>query len=284
MKIAISGSHGLVGHHLRNIFANDHHHIVTLGRAGSWVASEIENCDLIIHLAGANISAGRWTKKIKNDIFSSRVEGTQQLVALMGTLKNPPPVFMCASAIGYYGHESSGPLTESSAPGKTFLADVCVHWEAAARSAALINNMRVITLRFAPILSTTGGMLKAMLPVFKAGLGGPIANGTQSVSWITLEEIPRIIYFLLAHPEISGPVNCSSPHPVSNLMFSQTLARLLKRPCCLPVPEIMVRLLFGEMGQELLLSGAKVLPAKLESAGYQFNEPHLNVAMDHLLK
>ena len=283
MKIAISGSHGLVGSSLFSAFQSNGHNVIRLGRPGTNIDSGLENADAVIHLGGVNIASGRWTPKLKAEILESRTNGTRQLVSMLSRLRQPPKVFICASAIGYYGSSETTAFNEHSPKGQGFLADVCDAWEQEAL-AAEHKGIRVVLLRFGPILSLHGGMLERMLPIFKLGLGSPIGKGAQMISWIALDEILPIITFILEKNLISGPVNCVAPAPVSNTEFSRILAKLLKRPCGFNVPEPMIRLALGEMGEEMLLRGAKVTPTRLIQEGYTFHEPDLTTVLRRLLQ
>lgn len=275
MKIALSGSRGLIGSHLYAYYTGQGHHVIRLGRSFTSSAAELEGCDAVIHLAGVSIADKPWTNQTKEDILSSRIDGTRSLTSVLVNLKHPPKVFFCASATGYYGSSLTTSFTEDSLKGEGFLADVCARWEMAASLAKKNTAIRVINLRFSPVLSFKGGILKAMLPVFSLGLGGPLGSGSQRVSWIALNEIPAIIDFLIKHTDISGPVNCTSPNPVSNLEFSQALAAAFNKPCFIRVPRFVIQILFGEMGEALLLGGADVRPSRLMHAGYQFSLPQL---------
>ncbi|MBF0593658.1 MAG: TIGR01777 family protein [Candidatus Omnitrophica bacterium] len=302
MKIAISGSHGLIGRYLFDTLHQEHHQVFRLQRSkaasydesissiywdpltGSAAAERLEGCDVVIHLAGANIASKRWNASVKKDIFTSRVDATRALVQILLRLRPPPKLFICASAIGFYGAGSQVDVTETSSCGKGFLAELCSAWE---NSAALLSDkagVRVVNLRFGPVLSLDGGILAQMLPVFRIGLGGPVGLGSQYINWISLREISSIINFICQHPEITGPVNCVSPGAVTNASFSLTLAGILRRTCFLPTPAWLVRLLFGEMADELILHSPRVLPSRLLDSGYVFQEPYLAEALTRMLK
>lgn len=283
MKIAISGSHGLIGSHLASAFLREGHEVLALGRDFSLAPEQLEGAHVLIHLSGASIASGRWTKQTKQKILSSRVDGTRMLVRILHRLQRPPGVFFCASASGYYGSSLDQEMIETSPCGRGFLADVCRQWEDAAVSASTDQRIRTIILRFSPVVSTRGGILQKMLPVFQQGFGGPLGAGNQRISWIALEEIPKIIHFLLDRADINGPINCSSPQPLSNAEFSRLLADVLRKPCLLRMPSVLIKMILGEMGEEVLLGGANVLPDRLLRSGYKFNETDLRNVLKRLL-
>ena len=300
LKIAISGSTGMIGRILVDFLKSQGHGVTRVVRqypAGhsqdSFVvwdigkrkidSSGLEGHDVIIHLAGASIAGSRWTKFYKQTIYSSRIEGTRLLCEALVKLKHPPRLLLCASAVGYYGnHEPDVVIDETAEAGQDFLAKVCEDWEKAADSAAT-NNIRVVFLRTGPVLSLEGGVLAKMLPIFKFGLGGIVGTGKQMFSWIALDEIPYIISHLIASEEIFGPVNCVSPHPVSNVEFTKILGKVIRRPTFVPLPSTAVKIMFGEMGDSLLLGGARVVPKRLLENGYQFHYPNLEATLEHLI-
>lgn len=298
MRIAVTGSTGLVGESVVSYFRSAGCQVTRLVRPGKGMslavdrdviawdpvskkmdASLLEGYDAVIHLAGANIAQQRWTLSYKKLILSSRVEGTQFLSEVISNLENPPRVLLSASAIGYYGYITPPTcVDESSNMGIGFLAEVCEQWEKASQSAQR-EGIRVVRTRFGVVLSRKGGALAKMLPVFRLGLGGKLGSGRQMISWIALEEIPRIMEHLIHKEDISGPVNVVTPNPVSNEGFTKVLAGCLNRKAILPVPSFMIRWLLGEMGQALLLDGAAVLPKRLMESGYVFRSPDLESAL-----
>ncbi len=302
MKIAISGSTGLIGTALIDWFSKNNFQISRLVRTPSfhdlrypciqWNPQNkhiekpaLENHDVIIHLAGENVASGRWTDGKKEAIRKSRVEGTSFLSEVIASLKNPPKVFFSASAIGYYEHtpfSSDTRLTEDSPSGHGFLASVAGEWEKATEKVET-RGIRTIHMRLGVVLSSNGGALKRMLPIFKMGMGGCVGSGEQIMSWISIHDIPRIIYYILKHEELSGPINFTAPNPVSNKVFVKTLGRILRRPTWFPLPVFAAKLLMGEMAEELLLSGATVLPRKLQESGYHFLHPTLESALRNVL-
>ncbi len=231
----------------------------------------------VIHLAGENIASGYWTAAKKEAIFNSRVLGTQSLCREIRGCPQPPEVFICASAIGYYGNRGSETLTESSPAGDGFLSQVCKSWESAAHEVSSLG-VRVINLRFGIVLSPDGGVLKKMLLPFKLGLGGPIGDGSHYVSWISQEDLLKVVLFCLEHQQLSGAINACSPNPVTNREFALTLASSLNRPAIVKIPAIPLRLALGELADEVLLCSTRAVPEILLSAGYEFVHPLLTQA------
>ena len=244
--------------------------------------ARIEGFDAVVNLAGESIAEGRWTEDKKQRIRESRVKGTKLLGDALANLTNPPKTFICASAIGYYGNRGDEILTETSAPGDDFLAEVCVEWEKAT-ALATEKGIRVLNTRFGVILDAHGGALAKMLPPFRAGLGGKIGSGKQWMSWIALDDVVGALKFALTNEALSGPVNFVAPNPVTNAEFTNTLGKVLSRPTLIPIPAFGVRLLFGEMGEALLLAGQRVAPKRLMTEGYQFQYPQLDEALGHVL-
>jgi uncharacterized protein (TIGR01777 family) len=236
--------------------------------------------DVVVHLAGENIM-GYWTQGKKERIRTSRVNGTRLLCQSLCQLRDPPSVFICASATGYYGNRGNEILTETSSKGEGFLADVCEEWEEATRAASE-RGIRTLNLRIGMVLSSEGGALKYMLPIFKGGLGGRIGPGNQYVSWIVIDDLVRIIEHVIKQEHLAGPINSVAPEPVTNAELTKTLGHVLHRPTFLSVPTFAVQLIFGELGKELLLSSQRVKPEKLEKSGFQFDYPHLEEALRHL--
>jgi uncharacterized protein (TIGR01777 family) len=245
---------------------------------GDLEVEALEGMDAVVHLAGENVAAGRWSPARKQGIFRSRVEGTRMLCEALRSLKRPPRVLICASAVGYYGHRGVEGLTEESPPGEGFLPKVCQAWEAAAEP-ALDAGIRVVHLRIGIVLSARGGALARMVGPFRLGLGGRVGDGRQGMSWIALEDLVGAIHHLLFDETLSGPVNGTAPNPVTQAEFARTLGKVLHRPTFFPMPATVVRLLFGEMGQALLLEGARVLPARLTGKNFPFLYPDLEDAL-----
>jgi uncharacterized protein (TIGR01777 family) len=242
----------------------------------------VSGFDAVIHLAGESIF-GRWTADKKRKIRDSRVLGTSNLARALAQAQEKPKVFICGSAIGYYGDRGDESLTEGSAPGTGFLAGVCQQWEEAT-TAAVHADIRTAHIRTGIVLSPKGGALGAMLTPFKLGLGGPTGNGRQWQSWIDVRDLVGAIHHILKSDLIQGPVNMVAPAPVTNAVFAKTLASVLSRPAIFPLPALAVKLVFGEMGQELLLSSTKVEAGKLISTGYPFRYRDLRASLEGLLK
>ena len=243
---------------------------------------QLEGLDAVVHLAGDNIAAGRWSDPKKERIRNSRVEGTRLLCDTLAKLDRPPKVLLCASAIGYYGSQGSTLLREDSPAGTGFLAEVCQAWEAATEPARQ-SGIRVVQLRFGVILSPAGGALAKMLVPFKMGAGGIIGSGQQYLSWIALDDVLGATYHALMSESLAGPVNVVSPNPVTNREFTHTLGKVLGRPTLAPVPGVAARLAFGEMADALFLASARVDPQQLMASDYIFRFPKLSVAFAHLL-
>ncbi|MDH3255040.1 MAG: TIGR01777 family oxidoreductase, partial [Acidobacteriota bacterium] len=239
-------------------------------------------CDAVVHLAGENIAGGRWTPARKERIAASRVDGTRNLIRSLGRLEEPPPILVCASAIGYYGSRGAEHLDEQSASGDGFLAATCREWEEAAGEAASLG-MRVVTLRFGVVLSPAGGALAKMLPPFRAGAGGRIGDGRQFMSWVSIDDTLGAIYQALFDERLSGPVNVVSPRPATNHEFTRALGRALGRPTLLPLPKPALRAMFGEMADEMLLASTRVRPHRLQEAGFDFLDVDLDRTLDRLL-
>jgi len=296
MRILISGASGLIGSALRPALAAAGHSAAAMVRrrsSGSDVSWEprapldpqaIGGFDAIAHLAGKNIS-GRWTEEFKREVLESRVQGTRTVATAAAQsfrARGAPRVLLAASAIGYYGNRGDEVLTESSGPGEGFSAYLCEAWEAAALP-AVEAGMRVVTLRIGVVLAKDGGALKAMLPAFRLGLGGRVGDGQQYWSWVALDDAVGAMAFALTHDSLSGPLNVVAPQPVRNRQFACELGRALRRPAIFPVPALVVRMAFGEMGDELLLASARVSSGKLEAAGYRFRRPSLGDALRAIL-
>jgi len=296
MRILISGASGLVGKSLVNFLSLNQHQVVKLVRTRTDVKkdeivwdikkkkidlSSLEGFDAIIHLAGENI-AGRWTEEKKKKIEESRVASTQLLCRALSGLHLPPRVFISASAIGYYGDQADRVLTETSAKGQGFLADVCNKWEHPTHALSE-KGIQVVNIRTGMVLSPKGGALKTMLLPFKLGLGGKIGSGKQYMSWIALDDLVAIFATLLQNSHITGPVNAVSPYPVTNEEFTKTLGNVLNRPTFLAVPEFVIKKLLGEMGEALLLVSQRVRPEILLDSHFSFTHPRLGEALEYLL-
>ena len=289
MKILVSGSHGLVGKALLRSLTSDGHDVVRLERGVQWHtdrgemdANQLEGFDAVVHLAGESIASGRWTDEKKRAIRDSRVNGTALLSTTLSQLSRPPAVFLSASAIGYYGDRGDELLTESSPPGKDFLAGVCVEWENATRP-AVEKGIRTACARFGIILDSHGGALSKMLTPFRMGIGGRIGDGKQWMSWIALDDVVKGLKFVILDQSINGAVNFVAPNPVTNAEFTKTLGRVISRPTLFPIPEFGARLAFGEMADALLLSSQRVEPGVLKDKTFLFSWPTLETALRNIL-
>jgi uncharacterized protein (TIGR01777 family) len=297
VKILVTGSSGLIGSALVPFLNARGHAVVRLVRtesghgagdvwwdpvAGVLDRAPIEGFDAVVHLAGDDISSGAWTPAKKARIRASRVAGTQLLARTLASLGRPPGVLACASAVGFYGDRGDEILTEESGPGTGFLASVCRDWEAAATPAAEAG-IRVAHLRLGVVLSASGGALARMLGPFRMGLGGPLGSGRQYVSWIVIDDAIAAIGHVLSTSSMRGAVNVASPGPVTHAEFARTLGHVLGRPTVLGMPAFAVRLMFGEMADDVLLASQRLASARLLSSGYEFRFPELEAGLRHLL-
>ena len=295
LHVAITGATGLVGRSLEAFLGVAGHRVTRIVRRprpdstdvgwdpsqGRLDPADLEGVDAVVHLAGESIAGLRWTQAKKRAIRDSRVEGTRLLCDTLAAMQRKPATLISASAVGFYGdrpREEAGELDEKSAPGEGFLADVCREWEAATADLA-DSDVRVVNLRIGVVLASAGGALATQLPLFQLGLGGPVGHGRQGLSWIGLDDLVYAIHFALHRSEVEGPVNATAPGPVSSREFGRTLGRVLRRPAVLPAPAFAMRLALGEMADEMLLGGAFVRPAALESAGFRFSRPDLESAL-----
>jgi len=297
MKITMTGGTGLIGNELTQQLTRDGHQITSLVRQlkspsteattfARWDiergeiedASRLEGHDAVIHLAGESVAEGRWTAERKRRIRDSRVNGTRLLVEALARLKAPLRIFLSASATGFYGSDRRDEtLTEESAPGADFLAGVCREWEAEAMRAEGFG-ARVVLLRTGIVLSAKGGALAKLLPAFKMGVGGKLGDGHQFMSWISMADELGAIRFALENQAVRGPINLTAPQPVTNAEFTETIGRALSRPTFLRVPPFALRLAFGELATTIFGS-LRVLPKRLEAAGYRFEVPELEGAL-----
>jgi len=288
LRVAITGASGLIGADLSALLGGGGHEVVPLRRGVHWDPAKehvdpaaIEGFDAIVHLAGENV-AQRWTDAAKARIRDSRVQGTRALAEAIARLERKPEVLVSTSAIGVYGDAGEAPVDESATPGEGFLADVCREWEAAAQP-AVDAGVRVVHPRMGVVLSPRGGALGKMRLPFSLGLGGRVGDGEQYMSWVGIDDAAGALYFLLLEPSLEGPVNVTAPAPATNARFTSALGRVLGRPTIFGVPASIVELALGEMGEATLLAGARVLPSRLEAAGYPFAHPELEGALRHVL-
>lgn len=286
MRILISGASGLVGTALCAYLQARGHSPVPLSRTRdeaqpwwdirtgeiSWGSNP--DYDVVIHLAGENISSGRWTTRKKERIRMSRASGTTLLAQSLAEKEHKPTLFISGSAVGFYGDRGDEKLTEQSRSGSGFLAQVCQEWEAAC-SPAITAGIRTVNIRLGMVLSPNGGALQQMLLPFKLGLGGPMGNGRQFMSWIYIEDLCRAIEHIIQERTLQGAVNLVSPEAVRNKEFTTTLGRVIGRPTVLPAPPFALRLLLGEMADALLLSSTRAVPQKLLESGFTFTHPDL---------
>ena len=296
MKVLVSGSSGTVGTHLCAHLRSRSFEVWRLVRSRTEGENRIfwdpdgrgvddpdtlEGFDAVVCLSGENI-VGRWTEKKKKLITDSRINTARRLVDAFSGLQKPPAVFVCASAVGYYGDRGGEELTEDSAAGSGFFPDLCARWEGEANRASDFGT-RVVNLRIGIVLSPEGGMLGSLLPLFRMGLGGVVGDGGQYLSWVSIEDLSRMIVHLLERGETSGPVNAVAADPVTNREFTTALASVLGRPAFFPVPAFAVRILFGEMGRSTVLASARVFPEKLLSGGYEFFHAELSGALSDVI-
>jgi uncharacterized protein len=238
--------------------------------------------DAVVNLAGENIF-GRWIKEKKKRIFDSRVNSTRSLCKILSSLDKPPKVLVSVSATGYYGDRGDETLTEESQSSIGFLSDVCRNWEESTQIAKE-SGIRVVNLRLGIVLSSSGGMLSKILPIFKMGLGGRIGKGNQYMSWIGLDDLLGLILYTIADESISGPLNAVSPNPITNADFTTTLGKVLSRPTIFSIPESIIKLALGEeLANAAILSSSRVIPQRLIRIGYQFRFPYLESVLRHTL-
>jgi uncharacterized protein (TIGR01777 family) len=289
-RIAITGASGLIGSALVGHLKSEGHTVQRLVRRATVAPDEIQwdpktgyvdiealrGVDAVIHLAGVGVGDKRWTKRYKSEILNSRLLGTTAIANAVAQVK--PQVFISASAIGWYGDSGNRAVVESDSVGNDFLAAVCREWEGAAD---LAGDVRTVKLRTGLVLDPTGGALGRMLPLFRFGLGGKLGSGKQWWSWITLHDVVRAIIFALEHP-IAGPVNLTTPNPVTNQEFTAALARAMNRPALFPAPAIALKIALGGFSSEVLGS-KKVMPNALSDAGFVWDYPHITNALTALI-
>lgn len=289
--ILITGATGLIGRPLCRQLKASGHQIRTLSRgksgdfqwdpaSGDLALEALERVDAIIHLAGESV-AQRWTSEAKQRILESRVQSTQLLVR-RALESEHRPAFISASGINFYGFDRKDPLDESSTSGEGFLAEVCRQWEGTAQPLEDAG-CRCVYVRTGVVLSGEGGALAKMLPPFKAGVGGRLGDGRQAMSWIAIDDLVRIYVACVEDRNIQGPVNAVAPEPVSNQVFADTLGKVIGRPTFIPTPAFAVRLLFGEMGRETVLSDLAVKPSHLKNISFEWTYPDLEAALNHSL-
>ena len=284
IAVAISGASGFLGRALTHFLTSGGHEVVPMVRTKeparegfiywNWKRQEIDRealrlVDAVVHLAGEPLVGIRWTRDKKREILASRVRGTELLARTMAELHDGPKTLVAASGVGYYGTRGDEILNENSGPGRGFLAQVCQAWEGAT-SRAERSGVRVVRIRTGFVLSPAGGALGKLLLPFRLGMGGRIGSGRQYVPWIDLDDHVGIVYHVLMNDQIRGALNLSAPHPVPQATFASVLGRVLGRPTVVPVPDLAVRVLLGEMGEETLLAGQRPKPLRAEESGYRF--------------
>ena len=293
MQVAITAPTGLIGSALSERLRSDGVDVLRLVRRPTTSAAELrwdpaksdggldatalDGVDAVVHLSGAPVASGRWTSARKKELRASRIGSTSALIRAMLAAPTPPPVLLAASAIGWYGDTGGRAVDESAPNGTGFLATLVRDWEEATNPATAAG-IRVVNLRSGVVMSRRGGMLKPLLLPFRVGLGARIGAGTQYLSWITLTDHIRAMQFLLAQQEIAGPVNLTAPAPTTNADMTRALAKALHRPAVLQVPASVARLALGELSTELLGS-CRVVPARLEAAGFTFQHPTIGPAL-----
>jgi uncharacterized protein (TIGR01777 family) len=293
MKILISGSHGLLGSALYPALQAAGHDLTRLirqpGNGIKWNPDTgyidkqaLEDFEAVIHLAAENIGSGLWTAGKQERIKSSRLNGTTLLANTIATLNKPPPVFISASATGYYGDRGSVILDETSTPGEGFLAQVCRDWEKATEP-ALLAGVRVVQSRFGPILSAQGGILSRLRLPFRFGTGVIMGSGTQYQPWVAIDDAVAALEYILSNSALSGPVNIVAPQAVTNYEFTEVLGQVLRRPARFSLPAALLKLILGNMARELLLSSSRVQPQKLIDSGFKFRFPQLKPALQFIL-
>jgi uncharacterized protein (TIGR01777 family) len=295
MRILVSGASGPIGAALLRSLKAQGSAVTRLVRNSAtdndqivWDPSRplspdsVSGFDAVIHLAGESI-VGRWTVAKKRRILDSRSQGTGHLAEAVAKASQPPRVFISASAVGFYGNRGDEILSEESPSGEGFAAEVCQQWEAATQPAAKAG-IRTAQMRIGLVLSADGGALPEMLTPFRLGLGGRLGNGRQWWTWVSAWDVVGAIGHVMNHESVSGPVNAVAPNPVTNAEFTRILASVLNRPAIFPMPASGVRLIFGEMGEELFLGSQRVEPTKLAASGYQFQHPDLKNALKEILQ
>lgn len=299
MKIVLAGATGFLGRPLTEALAADGHELVGLtrkprdggfrevawqpdGTAGPW-AAEIDGADVVVNLAGESIADGRWTAERKRALRDSRLRSTGSLVAAIDSAARRPALLLSSSAVGYYGPRGDERVDETTPPGDDFLSHLSVEWEAAAQAASG-RGTRVVRLRTGLVLERDGGALAAMLTPFKLGVGGPLGTGRQFWPWIHRHDWIALVRFLIARPDAEGAINATAPEPVTNEVFSRTLARVLGRPSLFRAPAFALRLAMGEMADALLLTGQRVMPRRALELGYRFQYTQLEPALTAILR
>jgi len=294
--IVISGSTGVVGSELIPYLQTQGHKVIRLIRNEKqlcigdvcWnpnadvMEDKFEGADVVIHLAGEPIGNENWTNEKKLSIVDSRTKSTSLLAKTIAAMENPPKLLISASAIGFYGDRGEEELDEESETGRNFISNVCYHWEKATKSAEE-KGMRVVHLRIGVALTPAGGALERMITPFALGMGMVLGSGKQYFSWVGIDDVLYAITHIMETESLQGPVNLTAPNPVTMREFSEGIADVMNRPCMFRVPEWLIRLMYGQMGEEVLIAGSRVLPKKLLESGFRFRYPLLDDALRHLL-
>jgi uncharacterized protein (TIGR01777 family) len=298
MRILLSGATGFIGTAVHEALKADGHEVVALLRrvpaepAGPFVlwdpaasrlpSADLEALDAVVHLAGENIAGRRWNAARKEQLWSSRVATTRLLADTLAGLRRKPYSLLCASAVGFYGNRGDEILSEASAPGTGFLAELCQAWESATQPAQQAG-IRVVHLRFGLVLWPSGGILAKILPLFRWGLGGRLGSGRQWISWVSRTDLVAAIRHLLAYEHLYGPFNITAPSPVTNAEWTVLLSRLLRRPAFFHLPAWLLRLVLGEMADQLLLTSTRAIPYRLQDSGFTFQDGILEPALRRML-
>lgn len=298
MNILITGGTGFIGSELRDMLLQEGHYLTIITRSPKKYADEkaknqkfiswdddlseaMEKSDAVINLAGSSIFGQRWTEQVKRKIRDSRVKATRKLVQAAGNAENPPEVMISASAVGYYGDRGADVLTESEPAGNSFLSEVCLEWEAAAREIEE-HGIRLAIPRIGIVLETGGGALQQMLPPFKLGVGGPVGSGDQYFPWVHMYDLCRGLKYPLENKTFEGAYNLSAPNPVTMNEFADKLGEVLNRPTFFRVPEFALNLVLGEAAEPILES-LRVQPKKLQLAGFEFKFQYVQEALADIL-
>ncbi len=295
LRIAVTGATGMLGSALTPVLSAAGHRVIPVSRhalpggilwdplAGTLNPADLTGVDAVIHLAGESLAEGRWTADRKAVLRQSRTDSTRLLASAMASQPTPPAVLICASAIGFYGNRGDEVLNEASEAGNGFLADLVRDWEASADSARDAG-IRVVHARFGVILARDGGALAKMVTPFKLGLGGPFGDGYQWLSWVAMADVLGMIRAALVLPGLSGPINVTAPEPSRNREFVAALGHELGRPAVVPIPAFALRMALCEMADEALLASARVIPQRLQEAGFTFRFPELKAALHEVLR
>lgn len=294
MRVAITGASGMIGSALAAFLRKGGHGVVPISRsaqpggivwdpqAGVLDPEPLSGLDAVVHLAGENIASERWTESRRAELRESRVVPTTLLASTLATVDRKPGVLVSASAVGIYGDHADEIVSESTPPSGDFLGELAVAWEASAEPAR-VAGIRTVHPRLATVLAANGGALEKMLPPFRLGIGGPLAGGEQWMHWVMIKDVVRAIMFLIDQTQLEGPFNVVAPGIVRNATFTEVLAAELHRPAVVPVPRLALKLLYGDLADEALLTSIRATPARLEQAGFTFAYPNLPEALHRLL-